>query len=695
MSSFNCTFGIYRTPTSWIREAKLIEHPFDVYHAVPEHLLRVLFECLTMGPASIMKKRNALLNKWIGWASEMNLQESQLKLSMEAGVREILKDKRVLLLKRIASDIGWVDMKFFDELCEGFRLTGLQEPSGVFPLEPRPMEFSPEELDDAMKFLRPALLGKVKASSVNEDTAILWDLTLEEAHNRHWLDGPLSSEDVTARHPKGWVPVRRFGVWQASGDKTKLRPIDDYAENRVNGAYGYSDKLDLRTLDQMVWLCSAVTRANETGRVRLQLQDGEVLDGKLHADWGEQGRGVPMLCVLDLSNAYKQLPLHPSCRKYSIVTLLNPETGEPACFEGKVLPLGSTASVVHFNRRSKCSRLLQCIGWHLGILWGNYFDDFPILSLSGVTDSTINTVTLLLRLLGFDYAKHKLKEFSSVAGILGVEIDLSRAGSDGILVRNKPGRITEVVDAIDAFLQSGCLTSREASRILGRLQYADSFIMGRDGRLAMCELRSNLRADGKRISLVPEARGSLALLKQRLLKGEPRRVPCKIDPNPPLVFTDGASEDTLHTIGGVIIFEGGSQYFGCHVPSSLTEKWLESSKHIIGMVELYGALVARATWDSQLANRKSILFVDNNAAKEAFVKGTSHNPHYRDMLLTLEHLEARNRSWTWVARVPSSSNPADEPSRGVHDGIVAELGAKLVPCICPMTGTELQVYYCA
>lgn len=90
-----------------------------------------------------------------------------------------------------------------------------------------------------------------------------------------------------------------------------------------------------------------------------------------------------MLCVLDLSNACKQLPLHPSCRKYSIVTLLNPETSEPACFEGKVLPFGSTASVVHFNR---CSRLLQCIGWHLGILWGNYFDDFPILSLSGVNE---------------------------------------------------------------------------------------------------------------------------------------------------------------------------------------------------------------------------------------------------------------------------------------------------------------------
>ncbi len=138
-------------------------HPFDVYHAVPDHLLRVLFDVITLGPATIMQRRNTLLSMWRKWASEMNLQESQLKASMEAGVREVL----VLLLKRIASDIGWVDTKFCDELCEGFRLTGLQDLSGVFPLEAR----------FAMRFLRLALLGKVRSSSVNEDASILWELT--------------------------------------------------------------------------------------------------------------------------------------------------------------------------------------------------------------------------------------------------------------------------------------------------------------------------------------------------------------------------------------------------------------------------------------------------------------------------------------------------------------------------------------
>lgn len=242
-------------------------------------------------------------------------------------------------------------------------------------------------------------------------------------------------------------------------------------------------------------------------------------------------------------------------------------------------------------------------------LWGNYFDDFPILSLAALNESTVNAVTLLLRLLGFDYAKHKLKEFSKTSAVLGVEIDLGEITDKGILVRNKPGRLAEVIKSIDTILDTGSLTTREASRILGRLQYVDSFIMGRDGRLAMCELRNNLRADGKRIVILQEAEDSLELLKQRLLNGEPRRVPWKLDPNPPLVFTDGASEGDLHTIGGVIIYEGGAQYFGCRVPTQLTKRWLESSKHIIGMVELYGALVARSVWASLLADRETILFM--------------------------------------------------------------------------------------
>lgn len=261
----------------------------------------------------------------------------------------ILPPKRISLLKKIACNMGWPDTSLFEEMNEGFNIVGLQEPSGVFDLELRPLSFSPESLDDAAKFLRPALLGKTKASCVDDDAVKLWEMTCEEAPNLHWLLGPIPAQDVADRYGKPWLPVRRFGVWQSCCG-VKLRPIDDYAENRVNGAFGYSDKLDLRTLDQIVWTGAAmITRALSTGRVCFKLKTGEVLDGPLHCAYAESGAGQPLVSVLDLSNAYKQFAIKPDCRRYSVVTLKNPADGSVQCFEGRVLPFGATASVVHFN----------------------------------------------------------------------------------------------------------------------------------------------------------------------------------------------------------------------------------------------------------------------------------------------------------------------------------------------------------
>ena len=138
-------------------------------------------------------------------------------------------------------------------------------------------------------------------------------------------------------------------MWQSSGDKLKLRPIDDYAENRVNGAFGYSDKLDLRTLDQVVWTGAAMSRALSSGHVCFKLKSGELLEGPLHSAYTDKRSGQPLISVLDLSNAYKQFAIKPDCRRYSVVTLKNPDDGSVQCFEGRVLPFGATASVVHFN----------------------------------------------------------------------------------------------------------------------------------------------------------------------------------------------------------------------------------------------------------------------------------------------------------------------------------------------------------
>ena len=202
--------------------------------------------------------------------------------------------------------------------------------------------------------------------------------------------------------------MRRFGVWQSSGTKIKLRPIDDYSENRVNGAFAYSDKLELKALDQIIWMAAAITRSCRCGAASFVLSTGEKLEAPVSRTLLEDELWDPVATVLDLSSAYKQFAIHPSDKRYSIICMTMPSTKEVRCFEGRVLPFGATASVVHFNR---ISRLIHRIGLELLLPWGCYFDDFPLLSVHGIAGNTHDCATMLMRLLGFSFSQEKLKPF--------------------------------------------------------------------------------------------------------------------------------------------------------------------------------------------------------------------------------------------------------------------------------------------
>jgi len=58
-----------------------------------------------------------------------------------------------------------------------------------------------------------------------------------------------------------------------------------------------------------------------------------------------------------------------------------------------------------------------------------------------------------------------------------------------------------------------------------------------------------------------------------------------------------------------------------------------------------------------------IFFVDNNGSKDSIVKGHSFSRAGDDIVRAVITLEYEQCSWNWYARVPTHSNPADDPSR--------------------------------
>ena len=167
---------------------------------------------------------------------------------------------------------------------------------------------------------------------------------------------------------------------------------------------------------------------------------------------------------------------------------------------------------------------------------------------------------------------------------------------------------------------------------------------------------------------------------------------CLSNGSPILVFTDGASEAQSNAVGGIIIspFLPRPRFFGVHVPNKLVELWRTTMKHIIGPVELYAIVLARHVWNSHMMGGKTIFFIDSYVAMDSCIRGTSSNEKLRRLLLSMEEIDARGHAWGWYCRVPSKSNPADEPSRGVFDGILAALNADRDHCSCPITGIALS-----
>ena len=455
----------------------------------------------------------------------------------------------------------------------------------------------------------------------------------------------------------------------------------------MNLAFGSMDKLDLNALDQLICTCRIWARAMCGGHdCELVLSSGLVLKGRVHPGWKKAGH-QPLLTTLDLRAAYKQFAVSADSRAWAVIALLNPDTLVPGLFESKALPFGSAASVLHFNR---LSRLLWRLGVELLIPWGNFFDDFPAMSPSAISDNTMSTMTALCSLLGFAFADDKLSPFQPAATMLGVEVDCSRCDEGLVLVRNKPGRAEELVVSLEEFLREGVISRKRYLSLMGRLHYTDSYILGKSGRLIMADIRSWAKGHcSDELVLDDAARESLRLFIARLRACEPRQVPCGVASHVVHVFTDGASEGEVHSIGGVLVVQGRlHSCFGSLVPDHLISKWTSTMRHIIGPVESYAVAVARRVWHQFIASQRALFFIDNVQAQDSYIKGTSANPHVREILLSFEESEKLSPSWTWFARVASPSNVADEPSRAAFEFLHKAQCRRVTPS-CPISGFDL------
>jgi hypothetical protein len=637
---FPCTvqlkiYGIFWEAEDFVQRAILAQHPLDAELAVPTELRSALQFNLEMADHEMIEFRANFLAKWLSMAKTLAEDEMALKRSMDPCVASAVSNKRILLFKAMLEETQFPDLQVVDELQQGASLTGQVPPTGMLPGKFSPAISTVEEVCDNACRIRPMLAKESLSSGDPHVDEVVWQKTMEEV-DRGWLLGPLPPGEVPDNQPIS----RRFGLRQKRG---KIRLIDDYTESGVNTCVTSVESPVLHTIDVA---CALI------------------------ALWfnmcGERGLNPELVArTFDLTSAYRQVALNKEGRRFACIRVFDPKGKCSKFFRSLVLPFGAIRSVHAFLRLARAIWWIGSIGCRL--LWTSFYDDYISLCKPSLSSCTETTISSLFKLLGWAFAEDgdKCLPYASICEALGVMFDLKGSHAGSALVCNTANRVSELCGDIQEVLDSKTLSAKQAQRLRGRMQFAESQLFGRTGRRCMKVLGAF--AEGYKQKLGTKDMFFLSLFKQLLLENVPREIRALNQGNV-TVFTDACYErDDEHWpcgLGGVVCFCGQVQYFSLPVDKKGRDILGEHcKKQIIFEAETLAALTAFFLWHELFQGQRCLIFVDNEGTKFSLLKGSSDNDTVDLLAGYFAELEAKVHSFTWIARVPSKSNIADPPSR--------------------------------
>lgn len=656
--------GKYHTMKQFFDKAKSLPHPFSTHNAVSDEVKSVIFDIFSEGITATASWRIKQIDRISKMKHEMRFEEARFKAGLPAHVQEVLGGKPILLWKKLLQETNFPDLGVVD-FMHGVPLTGRHSKSPLFGEKVVLAKTTTELLVASSKWRNKALLARVAHSDDPKLQQVLWEETMKEC-SKGFINGLFQTLDEVRKNlgVEDICLTRRFVILQGSGDEVKPRVIDDAKESAVNSAYTALERLELHDFDHMVSIASLISSIyGGDGMVRISELDGQVVQKPIHKEllgncrW--QGR------CLDLSKAYKQVPIDRTSRGLMVLLVPEPGSQQPKFFTTSSMPFGCASSVFAFNRITRS--LLHLFHKLLKMPSGVFYDDFALLEPSGGATLASMAAENLLELLGWKYAKEgsKASKFEPCFNLLGAQLNLASLHEGFVKVSNKPSRLVKLKELLAAMKQNRHISKSEAQSMHGLLNYASGFFLGQSLKTASRAFANLVArphgADGDEVAKLCDFTHAMLEI------SKPRSWNCWSDDWPIIVFTDGAYEDPKGTWGAVV-FEPGdgktSTYAG-DVPSRLMEGWKKlAGEQIICQIEAFAVLLIRQRFSEAWKEKRAIFFVDNEAARFSLIKGSSPSPSMQLIAHLFHQLDASSPLMVWIERVPSASNIADLPSRG-------------------------------
>ncbi|CAE7352777.1 unnamed protein product, partial [Symbiodinium microadriaticum] len=542
--------GTYRSCEQFVQEALQLEHPFDTDSSICDDLKIAVFELMTLGPSLLKLRREEVLRHYTERRTALQEQEQHLHSMLDEPRQRVIQDKQILLFNEMARDAGIQDPELFHAQVVGASLVGEQPHCPLFREVRRDAALSVEQLMLSAKWSREAC--HEKASDAATD-AVLWEEAMQEVE-AGWLQGPLSEQQVAEIVGPLFVVSPRFGLKQPD----KVRAIDDLTSSLVNLAFASTSKLDLGGVDEIAVLARTMLECVQDDRtVILRLSDGTELRGELSLELDVAEARLIVGRTLDLESAYKQCLVAKTSLWASVLAIANP-SGVRELFLSHALPFGACSSVYAFNR---IARSLHVIGIRLfGLIWCNFYDDFPQLSLARSGNADVEVAEAFLGLIGWRFSRKERKRqpFRTSFDGLGVTFNFARSAEGFFEVSNKSGYVMLV------------------------------------------HLAEQLRV---RANLCPVAVFTDASLDVHESVGRVGGV----------VFVSRQTGQTPPT----------PMFFASDVPSKVLSRLQKDTKHVIAALEMMAVLIAVDLWGAFMSSKRCFFFVDNDSARGALIAAYS------------------------------------------------------------------------
>ena len=509
------------------------------------------------------------------------------------------------------------------QIRDGFPIMGRIRNAGVYPDDTDlPDKFVTEEELQVTAPQRWAELERIIRQ--DENTQVIWD-TFQEEVAKKWLSTPIPVTEIPDKDKS--IPVRRFVVRQTE----KIRPIDNYKRSGVNDATTIYSKLRLPSLDHFVEIARRMKQKTEEALA---------------------------IVKVDHENAYKQLPVIPEHRKFSIIVARNPEDGRLFGAFPNQLMFGSVSAVQHYNVISRIIATLCVRVFRIPLV--GYFDDYAGIVKNRIRESALEAVKFMNHIFGFQ-TKDPKDVMAQQAKFLGLIVNLSPPWE---IIVPEDKRI-EILRLVQDSLGLGRMDSDKVEKLIGKLNFFQMYAVGRIMRYTFPIMYKQLYSGSRNGKLSTQF---LQVLRDwEILFSRPvKRVIRFTDKVRHVIYTDASSVQGGSIGGCLIAVSNGAQVkkFSTKVPSDLIQKNVDGSVHI-NLLETMAAVVAMIEFRKEIENSSVVLFNDNNTTLISLLKGCSKNLEANKLAWTFWKLAAIANCTIWMERVNSAANPADTLSRQV------------------------------